>query len=71
MPENLKKIADIFECPGCLGGLQVANDPQHTPWLVVLELPLKACPDVISGAIRPITCPQCNGSGELRRPVTA
>ena len=56
-------MSDKPKCQKCEGCGKVANDADGTPWTFWLELPVKASLAVVAGLVRPVTCPECKGSG--------
>jgi ribosomal protein S27E len=53
------------ECMRCEGCGQIANDDDGTPWTVWLQLPLESSVAVLSGLVKPIKCPDCQGTGVI------
>lgn len=51
------------ECPTCAGCGRVANDDERTPWKYWAELPLQSSAAVLLGVVRPVSCPDCGGTG--------
>lgn len=54
---------DSGKCDRCDGCGQLANDDDATPWKYWAELPSPSNLAVVAGIVKPITCPECNGSG--------
>lgn len=55
-----------MKCPRCAGCGKLATDEHRTPWIHWTELPLHSSMAVLLGVIKPITCPDCGGSGKLK-----
>jgi hypothetical protein len=55
------------ECPACAGCGKIANDEERTPWKYWAELPVQSALAVIVGAVKPVVCPDCSGSGKQKR----
>lgn len=51
------------DCPTCAGCGQIANDDDRTPWKYWAELLPPSNLAVTLGIVRPVTCPDCYGSG--------
>lgn len=56
----------MSKCVKCDGCGQVANDDDQLPWSYWKELPLQSAVAVLVGLVQPITCPECNGTGEAK-----
>lgn len=54
---------DKDKCPRCEGCGQIANDDDGTPWTYWQELPPGSDLAIQMDLIKPITCPDCLGSG--------
>lgn len=50
-------------CDRCDGCGRIANSESGEPWTAWAELPLKSSTAVLIGLVRPIPCPDCNGTG--------
>ena len=59
------KSPEYKTCPKCDGCGQIANDDEETPWRAWLELPLKSGHSVLTGIVKPLLCPVCNGKGKV------
>lgn len=59
------KEADPAECQTCAGCGRIANDADRTPWKYWAELPLQNAVAVVMGLVRPIQCPDCDGTGKV------
>ncbi len=55
-----------MKCPKCEGCGKIATDEDGTSWSAWLELPLGSSFAVLAGLIKPITCPECGGSGRRK-----
>lgn len=53
------------KCANCDGCGQIANDSEGTPWTYWANLPVKSAAAVLIGLVRPVTCPNCDGSGTV------
>jgi len=58
-----------MKCEKCDGCGKIANDEDETPWSDWLELPLGSSAAILMGLVKPIECPKCKGSGELKEEV--
>lgn len=56
-------------CTKCQGCGQVANTDAEEPWSQWADLPSESSAAVIVGLVKPITCPDCNGSGMKSQPL--
>lgn len=54
-------------CARCEGFGSIADDDDGAPWSAWLRLPYQSAAAVRLGLVKPVTCPDCGGSGE--RPV--
>lgn len=54
---------DIPKCKRCDGCGKIASGEEGAPWSRWMELPLKNSLAVVAGVVKPITCPNCDGSG--------
>lgn len=54
------------KCKRCDGCGQIANSTDGEPWTAWKLLPPGSDIAVRLGIVRPVTCPACNGSGEVR-----
>lgn len=52
------------KCNRCDGCGKIANSEDGEPWTVWTSLPLHSSAAVLAGIVRPITCPDCNGTGK-------
>jgi hypothetical protein len=59
--------APLAKCLKCDGCGRIANDDDGTPWTAWENLPVKSAAAVMLGLVRPVTCPECDGSGEVVR----
>lgn len=50
-------------CPKCQGDKQIANSDDGEPWSAWANLPPGSDLAVRAGLVRPITCPECRGTG--------
>lgn len=50
-------------CPRCLGDKQIANSDDGERWSAWANLPAGSDLAVQVGIVKPITCPECNGTG--------
>ena len=53
------------KCDRCDGCGKIANDKYGTPWKYWAELPAQSAVAVKMGIVKPVTCPECKGEGEL------
>lgn len=53
-------------CARCRGCGKIANSEEGEPWSDWDSLPAGADLAVRMGIVRPITCPSCHGSGEVK-----
>lgn len=60
----MSEQAKCLKCDGCG---QVADSQDQEPWSFWMDLPLKSAAAVVLGLVKPITCPTCNGSGQVPR----
>lgn len=51
------------KCPKCLGDKRIANSEDGEPWSAWESLPPGSDLAVTMGVVRPITCPECKGTG--------
>jgi hypothetical protein len=51
------------KCQKCDGCGKVADTDDQEPWTTWTSLPLHSAIAVVAGLVRPMTCPQCGGSG--------
>lgn len=54
-------------CARCHGCGQIADDADGAPWSVWMNVPLRASMAGLSGNVRPVACPACDGAGTVRR----
>lgn len=52
------------ECQRCAGCGQLADDDEATPWKYWMELPVQSAVAVTMGWVKPVPCPECDGSGK-------
>lgn len=50
-------------CLRCWGCGKIASSEKGEPWVYWQELPLKSALAVVTGAVHPISCPDCGGTG--------
>jgi hypothetical protein len=50
-------------CPKCLGDKQIADSDDGEPWSAWANLPPGSDLAVRTGMVKPITCPECKGTG--------
>lgn len=50
-------------CPNCLGDKQIADSEDGERWSAWANLPPGSDLAVRTGMVKPITCPECNGTG--------
>jgi hypothetical protein len=53
-------------CARCRGCGRIANTEDGEPWSAWLELPLGSATAVLLGVVRPVTCPDCGGTGKRK-----
>ena len=54
-----------MKCWNCEGCGRIANDEEGNPWTYWEKLPEESKAAVRFGIIKPVTCDQCNGTGEV------
>lgn len=52
-------------CRRCEGCGQIADSADGEPWSFWLDLPLRSALAVTAGLVRPISCPDCGGAGQI------
>lgn len=55
---------NTLTCPRCLGCGKIANDAGGTPWCEWLKLPLESSIALLMGWVKPLSCPDCHGTGK-------
>ena len=64
---NVEEVKDSEEevkrCERCEGCGQITSDDGGTPWIHWSNLPLSSAGAVLLGVVKPLVCPECNGSG--------
>lgn len=55
----------MSECPRCEGCGQLADTDDREPWTAWTSLPLQSSMAVLLGAVKPIPCDQCGGTGKV------
>ncbi|WP_458317128.1 hypothetical protein [Mycolicibacterium brisbanense] len=53
------------DCQKCMGDGQIANDDEGSPWSAWANLPAGSDLAVRMGLVRPVECPDCNGTGKI------
>lgn len=53
-------------CDRCEGCGQIANTNSGEAWTHWADMPVKSAAAVMMGIVRPISCPDCGGSGKVR-----
>jgi DnaJ-class molecular chaperone len=61
--ELANKEGKEMKCQRCDGCGKVANTSDGEPWSVWMSLPMASSLGVLSGLVKPIPCPECNGTG--------
>ena len=61
--ELVRLFHDDKVCPKCLGCGLIANDDEGSSWLEWLAIPPPSNLMVQIGAVKPIRCPECAGTG--------
>ena len=56
-------------CQRCYGCCQIANSDEGEPWFEWQCLPPGADLAVRMGFVKPIPCPDCNGTGKIPTPA--
>ncbi len=54
-----------MKCVNCDGCGQIADDEAGTPWSLWTKLPVESSAVILSGLVRPLPCPECDGAGEV------
>lgn len=57
-----------MKCQTCDGCGKIANDDDRSPWTHWERLPPGSDVAVRLGMVRPMTCPDCDGSGNKPEP---
>ncbi len=52
------------DCPRCDGCGQIANSAQGEPWTQWLALPASSRLAITLGLVKPLECPDCQGTGK-------
>lgn len=55
----------MSKCQKCDGCGRIANDDDESPWTAWEQLPPASDLAVRLGLVRPETCPDCGGSGQV------
>jgi hypothetical protein len=53
-----------MKCQRCDGCGKIANTEDGEPWTAWTSLPFSSAAAVVAGIVKPITCPDCGGSGQ-------
>ena len=61
--EEVKVEEEVNRCERCEGCGQITSDDGGTPWIHWSNLPLSSAGAVLLGVVKPLVCPECNGSG--------
>jgi hypothetical protein len=56
----------MSKCQRCDGCGKIASGEEGAPWTAWTDMPLGSSAAVIMGIVKPITCPDCGGSGEVK-----
>jgi len=67
LEETIGAESSVVKCQTCDGCGKIANDDDGTPWRAWEELPPGSDLSVKLGIIKPITCSECGGTGEIVR----
>lgn len=67
LTSNRGEKATSTKCPKCDGCGRIGTDDEGTPWTAWENLPVKSAAAVVLGFVRPVTCPECAGSGSATR----
>ena len=59
----MKAKLEPSDCRRCFGEGQIANSEEGEPWSAWADLPPGADLAVRAGIVKPIPCPECNGTG--------
>lgn len=59
-------VPDPVPCWKCNGCGQVANTDRQEPWTAWEQLPVRSAMAVVLGLVRPVLCPQCDGTGRYQ-----
>lgn len=62
---NMTKNDFDTRCPRCDGCGMLADTEDKEPWSDWMALPLRSSHAVLLGVVRPILCPDCNGTGQV------
>ena len=68
MPYRKKQFNPETDCGRCAGCGQISDGDPGEPWSAWMALPVESAVGMLAGIVKPIDCPDCNGTGE--RPKT-
>ena len=54
----------MVKCERCDGCGKLADTDEREPWSAWLDIPLGSSMAVLAGIVKPIPCPECDGTGE-------
>lgn len=57
---HLRQVQKCLRCDGCG---KIADSKDGEPWTNWTTLPVQSAIAVAAGIVKPITCPDCNGTG--------
>lgn len=61
---------ESLQCERCAGCGQIADDEDGTPWSTWEALPQQSKAAINMGLVKPIPCPDCNGTGKNLKPIS-
>lgn len=56
---------DLGDCDRCDGCGRLADTKDREPWTAWTSMPLSSSIAVVAGVVKPMTCPECCGTGRL------
>lgn len=60
-------MSTTIKCQRCAGCGKLADDDDETPWVYWAELPSPSNLAVVMGIVTPHDCPECEGTGLVKR----
>lgn len=67
MDDTYETYNSINNCDRCDGCGQIADDKDGAPWTAWTSLPYQSAIAIRLGWVKPIPCPECEGSGKQAR----